>query len=91
MKTIIVNGTSLPSIPFEERKEKGESPLWRYSANPVTKRNPAEGISRIFNSGVSLLKADLRVFSGANKMMASPFYMWDIAKMVFILVMKRAR
>jgi beta-1,4-mannooligosaccharide/beta-1,4-mannosyl-N-acetylglucosamine phosphorylase len=52
MKTVIVNGTSLPSIPFEERKEKGESPLWRYSANPVTKRNPAEGISRIFNSGV---------------------------------------
>jgi beta-1,4-mannooligosaccharide/beta-1,4-mannosyl-N-acetylglucosamine phosphorylase len=52
MKNIIVNGYSLPNIPFEERQDKGESPLWRWSQNPVTKRNPVKGVGRIFNSAV---------------------------------------
>jgi beta-1,4-mannooligosaccharide/beta-1,4-mannosyl-N-acetylglucosamine phosphorylase len=52
MKKVLINGYSLPNIPFEERKEKGESPLWRYSKNPITKRNPVPGVGRIFNSAV---------------------------------------
>ncbi|MFA6862152.1 MAG: glycoside hydrolase family 130 protein [Bacilli bacterium] len=52
MKKALINGYSLPNIPFEERKEKGESPLWRYSKNPITKRNPVPGVGRIFNSAV---------------------------------------
>ncbi|MFA6865809.1 MAG: glycosylase, partial [Sphaerochaetaceae bacterium] len=52
MEKVLINGYSLPNIPFEERKEKGESPLWRYSKNPITKRNPVSGVARIFNSAV---------------------------------------
>jgi len=52
MNKVLINGYSLPNIPFEERKEKGESPLWRYSKNPITKRNPVSGVARIFNSAV---------------------------------------
>lgn len=52
MKKVLINGYSLPNIPFEDRKEKGESPLWRYSKNPITTRNPVAGVGRIFNSAV---------------------------------------
>src|SRR5574344_2618382 len=52
MKNIIINGYSLPNIPFEERKEKGESPLWRYSNNPIINRHAVSGVDRIFNSAV---------------------------------------
>ncbi|MFA6755555.1 MAG: glycoside hydrolase family 130 protein [Bacilli bacterium] len=52
MKNIIINGCSLPNIPFEERKEKGESPLWRYSNNPIINRHAVSGVDRIFNSAV---------------------------------------
>lgn len=38
------------NIPFEEAKDN--SVIWRYSKNPIIKRNPIEGISRIFNSAV---------------------------------------
>jgi len=52
MKNIIVNGYALANIPFEERKEASSSPLWRWSGNPLTKRNPTANIARIFNSAV---------------------------------------
>lgn len=37
-------------IPYE--KEEGDGPIWRYSLNPIIKRNPISGIARIFNSAV---------------------------------------
>ena len=37
-------------IPFEECK--GDSVIWRYSKNPIIKRNPNERIARSFNSAV---------------------------------------
>lgn len=47
----IVNGTSIPNLPWQEKnKELINAPLWRYSENPVIRRNPANGIARVFNS-----------------------------------------
>ena len=52
MKKVLVNGYSLKNIPFEEKSENNDSPLWRYSKNPITTRPAAQGIDRIFNSAV---------------------------------------
>lgn len=38
---------------WEERQGGGDFPFWRYSANPITARNPVKGIMRIFNSGIA--------------------------------------
>lgn len=85
MKDIIINGYSLPNIPWEERKTEGESPLWRYSLNPVTKRNPAKGIARIFNSAVVPFQGgDLSVFFEGSKMMVFLFYTQEKALMALI-------
>ncbi|MFA6587172.1 MAG: glycoside hydrolase family 130 protein [Bacilli bacterium] len=65
MKQVLVHGISLPNIPWEERKEPGVSPIWRYSKNPLTKREPVEGVARIFNSAVLPYKgAFIGVFRG---------------------------
>ena len=50
----MLNAGSLPSIPWQDRPAdlKTESPLWRYSENPVLGRNPTPEIARIFNSAV---------------------------------------
>ena len=43
----------LPNIPWQE-KPAGHinSPLWRYTENPIINRNPLPGVARIFNSAV---------------------------------------
>ena len=48
----IINGYSLPNIPWQERPERHQLPLWRYTENPIIDRNPLPGIARIFNSSV---------------------------------------
>ena len=50
----MLNVSSLPNIPWQERPAglKTESPVWRYSENPVMGRNPTPEIARIFNSAV---------------------------------------
>lgn len=41
------------NVPWEEKPENlVGAPIWRYSQNPVIKRNPVEGVARIFNSAV---------------------------------------
>ena len=48
-----MKASSLPNIPWQERKERPlNTPLWRYEENPIIRRNPVEGVSRIFNSAV---------------------------------------
>ena len=52
--TKILTGSSLPNIPWEEKPATViNSPLWRYSDNPVIDRNPCKGVTRIFNSAVA--------------------------------------
>ena len=41
------------NVPWEEKPENlVGAPIWRYSQNPIIKRNPVEGVARIFNSAV---------------------------------------
>ena len=52
----IINGQSLPNMPWQDRpaqKDAADTPLWRYSANPIMGRNPTPEIGRIFNSAVA--------------------------------------
>jgi len=55
LSSIIVNGTSLPNIPWEERPA-GSNPLkelmWRYSGNPIIPRDLTLYSNSIFNSAV---------------------------------------
>lgn len=39
MKEIKIIGSALPNIPWEDRPEGSSVPLWRYSQNPIIKRN----------------------------------------------------
>ena len=48
----ILNGTTLPNIPWQPRPEGHSLPIWRYTENPIIDRNPIPGIARIFNSSV---------------------------------------
>lgn len=41
------------NVSWEEKPENlVGAPIWRYSQNPIIKRNPVEGVARIFNSAV---------------------------------------
>lgn len=44
----------ISSMPWQDapREERRNSPLWRYSENPIIGRNPVPGVARIFNSAV---------------------------------------
>lgn len=43
---------SLPNIPWQDKPADYMGPVWRYSENPIIKRNPLPGVARIFNSAV---------------------------------------
>lgn len=47
-----ITSGELKNMPWEERPEGHTLPIWRYSQNPIIKRNAAEGVARIFNSAV---------------------------------------
>ena len=42
----------LPNIAWQDKPAGCESPLWRYTENPIIGRNPLPGVARIFNSAV---------------------------------------
>jgi len=48
----IINGINVPNMPWEEAPADNKLPIWRYSHNPITKRNEFEHIDRIFNSSL---------------------------------------
>ncbi|MGL4345135.1 MAG: glycoside hydrolase family 130 protein [Cellulosilyticaceae bacterium] len=45
-------GNALPNIPWQDRPEGCMDPVWRYSNNPVIKRNHIPSSNSIFNSAV---------------------------------------
>lgn len=45
-------GQNLKTMPWEKKPEGYQAPVWRYSKNPIIKRNPVPGVARIFNSAV---------------------------------------
>lgn len=49
----LLNAASVPDMPWQDRpKDGGDVPVWRYTDNPVTGRNPFPGVARVFNSAV---------------------------------------
>ncbi len=48
----VLNGAIIPNLTWEEAPKDYEMPIWRYSKNPITKRNPFPNIDRIFNSAL---------------------------------------
>ena len=47
-----IYGSELKNMPYEPRPEGCDSPLWRYSKNPIIGMNPFPNASRVFNSAV---------------------------------------
>ena len=45
-------GKSLPGMPWQERPEGCERPIWRYSENPIIGRHEIPIANSIFNSAV---------------------------------------
>ena len=72
MSSIIVNGYSLPEIPWEDRppessNKKGvslETPMWRFSKNPIIPRDLTLRSNSIFNSAVVPFKDGEFKFAG---------------------------
>ena len=52
MTNIKIIGENLENMPWEDKPQGYEGPVWRYSKNPIIDRNPAKGIARVFNSAV---------------------------------------
>ena len=50
----MLNCPPVKNMPWQD-KPAGlkNAPVWRYSENPIIKRNPIEGVARIFNSAVA--------------------------------------
>lgn len=42
----------IQAMPWADKPAGSIAPVWRYANNPIVKRNPVEGIARIFNSAV---------------------------------------
>ncbi len=42
----------LPGMPWQARPAGCGAPIWRYTHNPVVRRNPIPGVARVFNSAV---------------------------------------
>ncbi len=64
MKDIKIAGEALPGIPWEERPEGCKDVMWRYSANPVIKRDALSTSNSIFNSAVVPFKKGKYNFAG---------------------------
>src|SRR5699024_816866 len=52
MTEVKIIGDNTPNIPWEDKPQGYDGPVWRHSTNPIIDRNPVKGISRIFNSAV---------------------------------------
>lgn len=52
MKTKVVNGISLPNIPWQEKPAGYGDVIWRYTDNPVITRDYIPSSNSIFNSAV---------------------------------------
>lgn len=86
----LINPQSVPNIPWEPMPKNLEgAPVWRYSSNPITKRNPSKKIARIFNSAAIPYEGKfIAVFRGEQKDGVPYIYLgksddgikWDISE-----------
>ena len=47
-----IYGKELNNLPYENRPQGCDTPLWRYSLNPIIEMNPFPNASRVFNSSI---------------------------------------
>lgn len=52
MNVEIINGVSLPDMPWQDKPEGCSDVIWRYNANPIIPRNLLPTSNSIFNSAV---------------------------------------
>ena len=52
MRKVNIIGEPLKNIPWQEKPGNCNMPVWRYAGNPIIRRNPVPGVSRVFNSAV---------------------------------------
>ena len=52
MTRIKMIGNPLPNMPWQEKTADCTAPVWRFSENPIIRRNPLPEVARIFNSAV---------------------------------------
>jgi len=53
MSKVKIIGESIPNMPWQDRPQGlVNATIWRYSNNPIIKRNPIKNVARIFNSAV---------------------------------------
>ena len=80
---------ALPNIPWQDKPAGQTLPLWRYTQNPIIRRNPVPGVARIFNSAVMPYQgAFIGVFRGEQTNGIPFIYLgrsadgvhWDFAK-----------
>lgn len=50
--SVTISGPELPNIPWEDKPAECREPLWRYSRNPIIRRDAIEASNSIFNSAV---------------------------------------
>lgn len=43
---------ALPGMPWEDKPADCTAPVWRFSGNPIIKRDPLPNVARVFNSAV---------------------------------------
>ena len=64
-KVSFIDKNSLSNIPWQDRPENLDVPVWRYTENPIIGRNPLKNVARIFNSAVVAYEgAYIGVFRG---------------------------
>lgn len=80
-KQVHIVGEALPNMPWEDKPEGTEGPVWRHSANPVVPRNPVKGVARIFNSAVVPYEGNSSVYSAPRQLMAVRTCTWALVKM----------
>ncbi len=52
MNVKIINGVSIPNLPWQEKPSDCKDVIWRYDRNPVIKRDQVPNANSIFNSAV---------------------------------------
>ena len=63
-----IYGNELANMPYQPRPEGCDSPIWRYSENPIIKQNPFPNASRVFNSAIMAYKGEfIGVFRADTK------------------------
>lgn len=69
-----------PNIPWQEKPQGYNLPIWRYDQNPIIDRNPVENVARIFNSSVIRFEDRFVGIFRAEQLSGMPFLYFGQSK-----------